>query len=266
MKFTINRTVAVVAGAATVVAFGVSGAVAGSLVGSKQIRDGAVHTEDLHRGAVSGPKLSAEAVRPRHLAPQIGHRIARGVDAALDLPGLRQRVERLEDRVGALETAPASYVLYTGDGSESMPYVTVPVEPVVLKDFVPPTFKQVHVHGDGVFGANVIIGLDQNDNGRYDADDVAWHVGDPADQSAALGGDTFIEMDAAAADQFAVDPSRAPFGNGSAWWQAGNASYYGDLAGLQANPELADLTVVSMKIVVGGSGNWSDDAFEIYLH
>lgn len=67
MKFTINRTVAVVAGAAVVVAFGVSGAVAGSLVGSKQIRDGGVRTADLHRGAVTSVKVADHSLRVRDL-------------------------------------------------------------------------------------------------------------------------------------------------------------------------------------------------------
>ena len=45
-----NRISAVVAGSAVIVALGATGAVAGNLIGSADIRDGGVHREDLGNG------------------------------------------------------------------------------------------------------------------------------------------------------------------------------------------------------------------------
>jgi hypothetical protein len=54
-----SRTGAVVAGAAILVTVGgVGGAVAANTVGSADIRNGAVHTVDIHNHAVTGAKLS----------------------------------------------------------------------------------------------------------------------------------------------------------------------------------------------------------------
>jgi len=57
--FVHSRTGAVVAGAAVLVTLGgVGGAVAANTVGSADIRDGAVHTVDIHDHAVTSAKLS----------------------------------------------------------------------------------------------------------------------------------------------------------------------------------------------------------------
>ena len=58
-KIAHSRTGAVVAGTTVLLALGgIGGAVAANTVGSKDIRDGAVHTVDLHNQAVTGAKLS----------------------------------------------------------------------------------------------------------------------------------------------------------------------------------------------------------------
>ncbi|MFC4784820.1 hypothetical protein ACT8ZV_10110 [Nocardioides sp. MAHUQ-72] len=58
-KLTHSRTTAVVAGASILVALGgVGGAVAANTVGSADIRNGAVHTVDIHDNAVTNAKLA----------------------------------------------------------------------------------------------------------------------------------------------------------------------------------------------------------------
>jgi hypothetical protein len=58
-KFVSSRTGAVVAGAAVLVTLGgVGGAVAANTIGSRDIRDGAVHRVDIHDNAVTSDKLS----------------------------------------------------------------------------------------------------------------------------------------------------------------------------------------------------------------
>lgn len=60
-------TIAVPTIAAVVVAGGA--ATAGSLITSAQIRNGAVHTVDIHNGAVTGPKIADGTITTKDLSP-----------------------------------------------------------------------------------------------------------------------------------------------------------------------------------------------------
>ena len=63
-NFARSRTAAVVAGAAVLVSVGgIGGAVAGSTIGSADIRNGGVHRVDIHDRAVSSDKLSGGVLR-----------------------------------------------------------------------------------------------------------------------------------------------------------------------------------------------------------
>jgi hypothetical protein len=84
-----NRILAVVAGSALVVAVGASGAVAGDLIGSKDIRNGGVHSADLGQGLQD--RIQNKATDSR-------------------VNGLQDRVSELEARITALEAQDASGV------------------------------------------------------------------------------------------------------------------------------------------------------------
>jgi len=84
-----NRITAVVAGSVLVVGLGATGAVAGDLIGSADIRDGGVHRVDLGDG--------------------INARIANKATDR-EISGLSAQVAALEDRVAALEAQDASGV------------------------------------------------------------------------------------------------------------------------------------------------------------
>jgi hypothetical protein len=62
--FTQTRTAAVIGASALLVTMGgVGGAVAAGQIGSSDIRDGGVHTQDIHNHAVTGSKLSNGVLR-----------------------------------------------------------------------------------------------------------------------------------------------------------------------------------------------------------
>jgi hypothetical protein len=84
-----NRILAVVAGSALVVAVGASGAVAGDMIGSKDIRNGGVHSADLGQGLQD--RIQNKATDSR-------------------VNGLQDRVSELEARITALEAQDESGV------------------------------------------------------------------------------------------------------------------------------------------------------------
>lgn len=96
MKLTNNRVLAVVAAAGVIAVAGTTGAVAGNMVGSNGIRNGGVHTEDLHRGAVTSGKVENESLRVRDLTDgardalkgEEGPRGPRGVRGPQGEPGV----------------------------------------------------------------------------------------------------------------------------------------------------------------------------------
>lgn len=99
-KLTHSRTGAVIGGAALLVTMGgVGGAVATGQIGSSDIRDGGVHTVDIHNQAVTGSKL----------APGVLARFNHRLEADGPYPGLTQ-----------LHQGANSDKLWVGDGGATL--------------------------------------------------------------------------------------------------------------------------------------------------
>ena len=140
----------------------------------------------------------------------------------------------------------------------------------MLKDLPELTFFQELVHGTGSFGANVVLGIDADGDGIYEAEDLAWHFGH---NPTALGDDTFIAMDGVPPNVVKVDAF-----NVSQWWTPNVA---GDGLSLTPNctfPNLlteidgetcdtnvpnTSVKVSLIRLVVGGSGSWRDIAIRV---
>jgi hypothetical protein len=160
------------------------------------------------------------------------------------------------------------HLLHVEDGNDQIAHVTYTLdEPVALEDF-DLTFFQELVDGEGDFGANVILGVDADEDGTYEADDLSWHVGQ-RQSPAALGADTFVEMDALDLDTVAVDAASVP-----QWYspnQAGNGYPEGDncYATLQALDGCAGVRfeptdeVHVVRLILGGSPSWNDIAVRV---
>jgi hypothetical protein len=243
MKFINSRVSAVVAGASVISLLAVGGSVAADQIGSGGIRDDSIRSVDIHNGTIQNVDIN----------PPLLERLSK--------PGPQGETgPRGETGPQGPKGDSGSNLLYVEDGTEEMSILDVPVPAVALKDFTVPTFFQHRLHGAGDYGPNVILVLDKNDNGQSDADIEAWHVGeDQSDQGkqAALGGDTFAEMDGFGPDVFAVDPNSS-----TQWWSPG-IDYYGPLAGLKSGA-LGDYTVVGYQIVLGGSGSWMDTGVQVF--
>jgi hypothetical protein len=91
-----NRISAVVAGSAVIVALGATGAVAGNLIGSADIRDGGVHREDLGSGINARIDNKATDGQVNGLAGQVSDLQAQLADAESETESLEERVSKLE--------------------------------------------------------------------------------------------------------------------------------------------------------------------------
>ena len=75
-----------------------------------------------------------------------------------------------------------------GDGLTSLTYRLK--QPVAIKDIDVTAFQE-KVHGDGNYGASMVLGVDTDADGTYEANDEAWHFDR---KGSSLNGDTFVEM------------------------------------------------------------------------
>lgn len=96
-----NRITAVLAGSVVVVGVGATGAVAGDLIGSRDIRDGAVHRVDLSEGVQA-------RIQNKATDGQVNGLSGRVADLEAQLGASESDVSSLEDRIAALEGASAT--------------------------------------------------------------------------------------------------------------------------------------------------------------
>jgi len=169
-------------------------------------------------------------------------------------------------------------LLYVEDGGEEVAYVTYILdEPIALEDLVELTFFQELVYGgvgSGQYGANVILGIDVDGDG-YEADDLAWHIGETQHKSEVLGNDTFIEMDGVL---FYPNPKRVEALSVGKWWTpntTGNGlsvdlyCLFPELltriseGGWDTNVPNTSVQVSLIRLIIGGSGSWMDTAFRV---
>jgi Collagen triple helix repeat (20 copies) len=258
--------VALVAGAST--------ATAASLITSKDIKNGTIQSKDIKNGTIKSSDL-ARAVknklnkgsrgRPGPVGPQgpAGPAGPAGPQGPAGPAGPQGPAGPVTGTVG--------HLLYVGDGAEQIAHLTVKLpEPVALEDLPPEyTFFQERVHGNGDFGANVILGVDADGDGTYEADDLGWHLnGSTAER---LAGDTFMEMDALNPDTQKVTPASV-----NQWYTpnaAGTGFDFSDadcydalttvLAGCADSRIQPDDKVHVVRFVLGGSSSWSDEAVRV---
>jgi Collagen triple helix repeat (20 copies) len=160
----------------------------------------------------------------------------------------------------------AAHLLYVNDGNTEINHVTYALNtPVALEDLDELTFIQRFIHRTSTFGANVILGVDADENGSYDADDLAWHIGSTHDP-AVLNGDTFVELDTPTSTM--VEAPTVP-----QWWTpneagsgfpAGGGECYATLATVVASCDDTRLDptdkVHVVRFVLGGSSSWRNVA------
>jgi hypothetical protein len=221
---------------------------------------------------------------------------------------LKQRVKSLENQVEALQVAGVQQVtpgpqgpqgppgatgaegdqgppgpvlgtlghlIYVEDGASEIAHVTwVLDQPRALDSdelAAALTFFQLLVHGSGSFGASVLLGVDADEDGTYESDDLAWHVGSTTHDPAALGDDTFVEMDAVGPGQGKVEAPNVP-----QWWSPNAAGDGFPSGGSECYNTLETLVndcddvrfdpsdqVHLVRLMMGGSGGWSDIAMNV---
>lgn len=179
-----------------------------------------------------------------------------------------------------------SVKLYVKDGSVDWAEVSIPVN-ITLKNISELKFwEYIASYGPATTGAdgwsvNVVLGVDADDDGVFEADVAEWHVGTNSWTLAALNGDTFVEMDGAfgnpakgvwtetdalsIAQWWTPDSSGAGFAKSDTYpW-----TFYDSFANLinifipDSNqtsliPD-ANARVLCVKLQIGGSANWQDE-------
>ena len=262
--------------AAAVVALLLGGgtATASKLLSGKDIRNGSLTSEDIRNGTLREGDL-ARAVRTKlntTVSGSPGQPGPQGERGPQGPPGLAGPQGPKGDRG---EPAPVDTtvgrLLYVADGAQQIAHVTYELaEPIVLADLEQLPFIQEHVYGDGDFGANVILGVDADEDGRYEADDLGWHV--DGQVGADLAGDSFVEMDARGFDTVKVEPVSS-----EGWYSpshAGNA--HADDPGCEYDQTLGEFVancdedrldptdeVHVVRLVLGGSSSWNDIAVRV---
>jgi hypothetical protein len=245
------RTVVVAAIVGAISTVGV--AYAASKITSSDIKNGTIQLEDLSRKA------------KRELQGRRGPAGPPGPAGEQGVPGPQGPAGPVLPSVG--------HLLYVEDGAQQIAHLSYTLdEPVAVGSLDELLFFQELVHGNGGFGANVILGIDADGDGSYESDDLAYHVGDPPLSPAALGDDTFAEMDALAPGQAKVEAPQveqwySPNQAGDGYANAPGCEYNQPLQGLVANCgadriDPADEVHV-IRFVLGGSSSWQDIAVRV---
>ncbi len=170
------------------------------------------------------------------------------------------------------EIEPGNYSvkLYVGDGGVNMAAVVFEVD-IALQDINILSFRKwVAAYGSSGWNPSVILGIDADGDGQYEAtDDLGWHfTHDPSD----LGDDAFIEgefpvgLTATDTDWVTVDAITE-----MKWWGAdasGNVYPTAGYAALNAADGFQEISagiidptdhVKVVKIIIGGSGSWMNE-------
>ncbi len=163
--------------------------------------------------------------------------------------------------------------LYVLDGTQDWAGVDVPAD-LEVGDITSLSFWElIESYGPPRgWSVNVILGVDADGDGVFEADLDAWHIGGLQHDPSALNGDSFIEMDGAVPDPPTGVWTNTDAYNVAQWWTpnaAGNgfASFYGTYGGFLAwldtgsDDSRVDKTdkVKLVKLVIGGSGSWNDE-------
>ncbi|MBI2233027.1 MAG: hypothetical protein HYU56_03845 [Candidatus Aenigmarchaeota archaeon] len=162
--------------------------------------------------------------------------------------------------------------LYVLDGTQDWAGVDVPVD-IALQDITSLSFWQlIESYNPNGYDVNVVLGVDADGDGVFESDLDAWHIGGLQHNPAALGDDTFIEMDGPSANPVTDVWSQTDAYNTPQWWSPNE-----DKDGLSSDcyetlPNIFSLGCVDkpadldptdhvklIKLQIGGSGSWNDE-------
>lgn len=182
--------------------------------------------------------------------------------------------------------------LYVLDGGAGWAEVSIPVD-IAIEDITQLKFwEKIDLLGASGWDVNVILGVDCDGDGVFGADLPAWHgVGGTMHDPAALGGDSFVEMDgwggmtsgtfalpvtyaglSADVDWTEVDIANVTYG----WWTVNAAgtgfAHFGSMTGGSFTDYLAwldgpdddgligkGMRVKVVQLVIGGSPLWVNE-------
>jgi hypothetical protein len=153
-------------------------------------------------------------------------------------------------------------LLYVHDGTKQIRSLTYKLTtPVNVEDFQA-TFFQEHVYGTGTTGAQVLLGVDADGDGKYAGKDLDWQMGGfkPAD----LNGDAVLQMDGVDPKQGMVDTSKvsqwyASKADGTGW----DNGTYGSVSSVATAAKLTGKKVYTVRFAIGGSSSWTDEALRV---
>jgi len=176
-----------------------------------------------------------------------------------------------------------SVELYVGDGSVDWAEVSIPVD-IALKDIAKLKFWEYidsYYPSDLGWSVNIVLGIDADGDGDFEADVAEWHVGTNSHTLTPLNGDSFVQMDGAQGDPTTGIWTETDALSIAQWWTPNNTgagfaksatytpSFYGSFTNF-VNVFLPDVTQTSLipdanarvkciKLVIGGSGNWMNE-------
>jgi hypothetical protein len=174
-----------------------------------------------------------------------------------------------------------SVQLHVADGTVDIAAVTISVD-IPLNAITSLSFWQKLQTGSALYGANIILGVDANNDGTYSSDDLAWHIGSTQHAPSTLGGDSFMEMDGLGVTGTWGQVNAMSVGQ---WWTVNVAGDGFGGAGGGCYTTLANVVngegacgsdvrihptdhVKVIKLLIGGSSSWNDltlfvDSFEL---
>jgi len=159
-----------------------------------------------------------------------------------------------------------SVKLYVKNGSVDWAEVSIPVN-IALKDINELSFREaIQYYSPNGWKVQVVLGVDLNSNGVFDANLPAWHfTGDPSAKTAALAGDSFVSLE----QPVGGDPGTGSWvlvnslNECACWeptWTVPYLPFADFLAALPGSSGITNDSVVREVILeIGGSGNWMDE-------
>lgn len=170
---------------------------------------------------------------------------------------------------------------YVSNGGADWAEVSIPVN-IALKDITELNFwEYIESYTPNGWSVNVLLGVDADDDGDFEADVAAWHQGATMHTLEVLHGDSFVQTDGADGNPETGEWMETDALSITQWWTpdesgAGFAkadSYPGTFYDSFANfvdvflPDVtqtslipdADARVKCVKLVIGGSGSWMDE-------
>ena len=175
-----------------------------------------------------------------------------------------------------------SVKLYVLNGTEDWAEVSIPVD-IALKDInILKFWEYIESYTPKGWSVNILLGVDADNDGDFEADLAAWHQGTTMHTVAVLNGDSFVQMDGATGSPSTGSWSETDALSISQWWTpknvsgpgfAGSAEYpwtfygsYADLVNILLPSSTqnslipsADSKVKCVKLLIGGSGSWMNE-------